>query len=157
MTAFSLPLTKLVHENLSVVMCFCYSRLPLEDVVRTRFVGEWKYLNKALFEVSEARAARACLELALFLRLLDDGANLSSTLNHVGPINFGRLVRSGKPDSEMTLRDVCNKIIHAADVAWILAKDADPILVCISKEPEKWEKAEINVFEVATYAGELIS
>ncbi len=33
MNRFSLPLTRLVHENLSIVMCFAYSRTPLAEMV----------------------------------------------------------------------------------------------------------------------------
>ena len=72
MAKFSLHLSRLIHENLSVIMCFVYSRRPLQKLVKENFVGEWKYLNKALFDVSEQRVEKACLELALFLRLWDD-------------------------------------------------------------------------------------
>ena len=68
MSRFSLPLTRLVHENLSIVMCFAYSRKPLEKMIQAKFKGEWKYLNKALFEISAEQAEKACVELALFLR-----------------------------------------------------------------------------------------
>ena len=77
MSNFSLPLTRLIHENLSIVMCFVYSRKPLSKMMDTKFRGEWKYLNKALFDVSAERAEKACLELALFLRMLDDEARIS--------------------------------------------------------------------------------
>ncbi len=67
MSRFSLPLTRLVHENLSIVMCFAYSRKPLKKMIQAKFKGEWKYLNKALFEISAQQAEKACVELALFL------------------------------------------------------------------------------------------
>jgi hypothetical protein len=72
MSGISLSLTRLVHENLSIVMCFAYSQKPLVDMIDSKFKGEWKYLNKALFEYSAERAEKACLELALFLRMVDD-------------------------------------------------------------------------------------
>ena len=66
---FSIPLTRLIHENLSIVMSFAYSRKPLSHLMDAKFQGEWKYLNRALFEVSAERVEKACLELALFLRI----------------------------------------------------------------------------------------
>jgi len=41
-------------------------------MVERVFMGEWEYLRKALFEISAQRAEKACLELALVLRILDD-------------------------------------------------------------------------------------
>jgi len=78
MSRFSLPLTSLVHENLSIIMSFAYSRKPLKNMVEAKFKGEWKYLNKALFEISAQHAEKACVELALFLRTLDDEEEISA-------------------------------------------------------------------------------
>jgi len=52
MSRFSLPITRLIHENLSIIMCFAYSQRPLENMVNVDFRGEWKYLNKTLFDIS---------------------------------------------------------------------------------------------------------
>ena len=62
MPEFSLPLTQLIHENLSILMNFSFSRRPLEELVETKFQGEWKYLRKALFTVSEQRADKRLLD-----------------------------------------------------------------------------------------------
>src|SRR5712671_870121 len=102
MSHFSLPLTRLIHENLSIVMCFVYSRKPLSQMMDAKFQGEWKYLNKALFDVSAERAEKACLELALFLRMLDDEAKISD--HHAATKNVpncGKLIM--KNGSEMDL------------------------------------------------------
>jgi hypothetical protein len=48
-------------------MNFAFSRRLLENLVETGFQGEWKYLRKALFEISEQRAEKAYLELAIFM------------------------------------------------------------------------------------------
>jgi len=37
MKKFSLPLTRMLHENISILMCFVYSRKPLKEVVQQRF------------------------------------------------------------------------------------------------------------------------
>ncbi|MGA7985336.1 MAG: hypothetical protein WCA01_09185, partial [Burkholderiales bacterium] len=67
MSTFPLPLTQLVHENLSVVMTFAFSRGPLEQLLEKRFEGEWKYLRKFALDISEARAIKGCIELAVYL------------------------------------------------------------------------------------------
>jgi hypothetical protein len=49
-----------------------------------RFAGEWKYLRKALFDMAEEKAEKACLELALFLRLVDDEHDIAGYFKHTG-------------------------------------------------------------------------
>lgn len=72
MGKYPIRLTRLVHENLSIIMSFAYSRGPLIELIQKNFVGEWKYLGKAIFEIGEEKANRAITELALLLRILDD-------------------------------------------------------------------------------------
>src|SRR6516165_7232109 len=72
-----LPLTKLIHENFSVIMGYAFSTPVLSKWVKDNFVGEWKYLHKALFEMPVERANLALLELATQLRRLDNHHNLS--------------------------------------------------------------------------------
>lgn len=74
-------------------MCFAYSRRPLERMVNRTFVGEWKYLNKVLFDISEQRAEKACIELALFLRMINDDEEISAYNKSTGQTpNCGRLI-----------------------------------------------------------------
>ena len=156
MAKLSLPLTRLVHENLSILMTFCFSRPGLERLLETKFQGEWKYLRKGLFEVSEQRAEKACLELAMFLRILDDEEDLSGYLQQTGYPNFGRLHFDEKPEESLTLRDVCNKIIHAASLNWRFESDEQPVLVCHSRETDRWLRAEVDIVSVAAYCGNLM-
>jgi hypothetical protein len=40
------------HHSVQVtIMGFAYSRQPLQQVVRDRFHGEWKFPHRALFEI----------------------------------------------------------------------------------------------------------
>jgi hypothetical protein len=158
MTRFSLPLSHLVHENLSVVMCFVYSRRPLEKMVEEKFAGEWKYLNKALFDISEQRVEKACLELALFLRLIDDEEKITDYISSFGsPSSCGRLIK--KDGSEVTLpfREVANKIIHAARRTWDIPETGTPLLICESREEERWVRAEVDILRLASFCGQLMS
>lgn len=157
MSPFSLPLTQLIHENLSVLMSFAFSRQPLEQLVKTKFEGEWKFLRKALFAIPEQRATRACIELALFLRLLDDKEDMSGYLKQTSGRSFGRLILKGKPAKRLELREVANKIIHASDLEWDFSAEHSPVLVCSSQNTGKWVQAEINVVAVAAFCGQLMS
>jgi hypothetical protein len=156
MTRFSLPLTQLIHENLSIVVNFCFSRGPIERLFESKFVGEWKFLHKGLFEVSERRAQRACLELAMFLRLLDDEEDLSGNLKRSSNASFGKLHVDGNPEKNLGLRDVANKIIHAERLQWDFSDEESPLLVCYSDNPKFWSKAEIDIVALAGYCGNLM-
>ena len=160
MSGYSLPLTRLIHENLSVVMCFAYSRKPLVELM-DHFKGEWKYLNKALFEISEQRAEKACLELALFLRILDDEEKISEYFaSTASPPNCGKLVMKGGSDEVLPLREVANKVIHSSRLEWDFS-DQQPVLVCHARPEQiekcKWVRAEVNVVALAAVCGGLMS
>ncbi|HMK22497.1 MAG TPA: hypothetical protein VK466_09200 [Terriglobales bacterium] len=154
---FSLPLTQFIHENLSIVMDFCFSRLPLGALFRDQFQGEWKYLQKAVFDMSEQRANKAALELAMYMRLLDDRDDISGYLKKTSDWSFGNLIIEGKPDQPLRMREVANKIIHASSLDWNLANPEKPVLVCFSQEKEKWLRAEVDVVVLAEFCGGLMS
>jgi hypothetical protein len=155
-SSFSLPFTRLVHENLSIVMTFAFSRRPLEELVQDKFLGEWKYLRKMLFEISTERAEKAAIELAVFLRLLDDEEDISGFLATSGR-GFGTLVDKSGKRKPLKFRDVANKIIHASGLEWDFSLENQPILVCHSRDKEKWSRAEISVVALSAMAGNIIS
>jgi hypothetical protein len=157
MVNFSLPLTTLIHQNLSLVMDFCFSRRSIDELLETKFQGEWEYLRKALLSMSEQRANKAVLELALYMRLLDDRDEISAYLNKTSDWSFGRLIVQGKPDQTLKMRDVANKIIHASALEWDLSKAESPILVCVSQRKEMWLRAEVDVVILAAFCGGLMS
>ncbi|NMB47991.1 hypothetical protein GYA13_00920 [Candidatus Kuenenbacteria bacterium] len=156
MKNYSLPLTKLIHENISIVMTFAFSQKPLENLLNTNFVGEWKYLRELLFEISELRANKACLELAMFIRILDDEKNISNYFEKTNHPNFGRLIQSDKTEKELSIRDLANKIIHASKLTWDFSAKNKPILICESRD-EKWIKAKIDLVSLAAFGGEIMS
>jgi hypothetical protein len=158
MSGTSLPLTRLVHENLSIVMCFAYSQKPLVEMVNTKFKGEWKYLNKALFEYSAERAEKACLELALFLRIVDDEWAISAYHNATRNVpNCGRLIMKNGSEKELPFREVSNKVIHSSRLEWQLLKPSDPSLLCHPRDKEHWVLAEIDLVAFAGVCGQLMS
>ena len=138
-------------------MTFAFSRVPLQSLRDNKFLGEWKYLDRALFTVSEQRAERACLELATFIRLLDDDENIADYLRQTGGDSFGRVIKKDQPDEPLYLRDMTNKIIHAHHLEWDFSICDDPKLVCISRQPERWFKAEVQVVALAAFCGQLMA
>lgn len=156
MYQFPLPLTQLILENLSVVMTFAYSRVPLERLRQDQFPGEWKALEKSLFEISEDRATKALIELGIFMRHLDDAEGISKTLPKAG-WDFGKLTCRDGRNERLSLRDVANKLLHSVSFVWDLSDEASPRLICNAQESQKqWEVAEINVVTVAAACGLLL-
>ena len=157
MSGISLSLTRLVHENLSIVMCFAYSQKPLVDMIDSKFKGEWKYLNKALFEISAEQAEKACVELALFLRTLDDEDAISAYHRATRRVpECGNVVFRDGSTEILTFREVTNKIIHAGAIEWDLLK-ADPLLICRARDREPWIRAEVDLIAFAAVCGQLMS
>jgi hypothetical protein len=148
----------LIHENLSIVMCFAYSRKPLSDMIEGKFKGEWKYLNRALFDVSAERAEKACLELALFLRMLDDEEKISAYHTAAKNVpNCGRLIMKDGSEKALSFREIANKVIHSSRLEWEFLKFPDPLLICHTRDKEQWLRAEIDIVAVAAVCGQLMS
>jgi hypothetical protein len=158
MAKFSLHLSRLIHENLSVVMCFVYSRRPLQKLIQENFVGEWKYLNNALFDISEQRVEKACFELAIFLRLWDDKENITNYIASRGEaFSCGRLLKKDGLQDDLPFREVANKIIHASHLQWDIPESGPPLLICEGSEDERWIRAEIDIVRLATFCGNIMS
>ena len=170
MSPFPLPLTKLIHENLSLVMMYVYSRRPLADFRATRFRGDWKYLDKALFQIPEEAVVKALLSLALFIRHLDDYQAISESLSYPklhetedksAPWTFGSAIDEAGDKTLLSFREVANKILHATSFEWDIAGDSAPTLICTAHPSQAkrwgWVRAEINIPHVAAACGQLMS
>jgi hypothetical protein len=107
--------------------------------------------------VSEQRAQTACLELALFLRTLDDDQRLSHYFKLTGrPPNCGRLILKD-PEKPLTFREAANKLIHCAALDWNFEQD-EPRLICYPRNGEKkWVLADISLVALAAMCGRLAS
>jgi hypothetical protein len=152
-----LPFTSLLHDNFSVIMTFAFSRPVLVKCLNDRFKGEWKYLWKACYEISEQRANRALLELALQLRLIDDKENLSSYFKQTNRQPLGRIIKKEGVDEELHFRDLTNRILHSSGIEWSFDDPDNPVLICHSDEPERWVKAEIPLLNLAALCGGFMS
>ena len=144
-----------IRENLSIVMSFAFSRIPLENLLESHYKGEWKYLTASLLNIPEQRANKACIDLALFLRKLDDEQKISPYLKKTKSLDFGILKKPNEGTDKLTIRDACNKIIHASELRWNFSdpKSPIPILICIPDGREQWVGAEINLLNLAGLCG----
>ena len=125
-------------------------------MLNSEFVGEWKYLRKSLLTLSQERADKAALKLAIFLRLLDDREAISGYLSQTKQDrDFGRIIFKDKTEQSLKLRNVANKIIHASELRWDVSSPDKPVLICISQDKEKWESAELDVISLASFCGGL--
>lgn len=152
----TLPITKLIKDNLSLIMMFAYSQEPLREFRRTLFAGDWPYVDEILFTLSEQTATRALLELALLFRTLDDQEDIDDgSLNAV----FGTLFLKDGGNTPLHMRDVANKIIHAQKHEWIFTDSHGPILRAIADRAakEKWTHADVDIKTFAVGCGMLMS
>jgi hypothetical protein len=152
-----LPLTKLIHENFSVIMGYAFSTPVLSKWVKDNFVGEWKYLHKALFEMPVERANLALLELATQLRRLDNHHNLSDLLRQLKRPPFGKVIKEDGTEEPLYFRDMTNKMMHSSSIEWQLADSDNPIIICHSPDPTRWVKAEIQISHLAFHCGGMMS
>ncbi len=151
-----LPFT-LLHENFSVLMMFVFSRPALEKFCTDRFLGNWKYLWKACFDIPEERANRALLELALQLRFIDDKEDVSEYFKETNAHPLGRVVKQDSTE-DLYFRDLTNKILHSSGIEWALDDPGNPvIIICHSNDPARWLKAEIPIFYLAGLCGRFMS
>jgi hypothetical protein len=162
MPQFPLPLTDLIHDNLSVLMAFAYSRPALAVLRRDRIVGGWKHLDKALFEVAEKRAIKALIELALFLRALDDEQDIAGRKRSPkSQWTYGEALDDKGTRIVLDLREVANKVLHAASFEFHLAPTTDPKIICIARPDQlkrnKWVRAELELIPIAAACGMLVS
>ena len=155
MARLTLPVAKLVRENMSVLMTFAFSHEPLRQLIETGFLGEWKHLQETVFGMSALRAEKACLGLAIFLRYLDDEEGLSKYVDERTNFKFGTLVLRDGKEEELKLRDVANKIIHAAAFQWDLSNPQRPLLICVSRDEDRWVRAQVDIVSLAAVCGNL--
>jgi hypothetical protein len=149
-------ITRLIHDNLWVVISFAFGRPAIAKFVDERFKGEWKYLNKTIYERAEIRADRALLEMATQLRVLDDTEKLSSYFAQVKPNPMGVVVQGDGSKTDLHFRDLTNKIIHAEKFEWQISGTHNPKVICHSNDVKRWKSAEIDLAALMALIGMLI-
>ncbi len=160
MEKFPIQLTRLIHENLSIVMSFAFSRSPLIKLMKDNFEGEFKFLGKAIFEIGEEKANRAITELAVLLRILDDEQKITDCHKKTGGTwSCGKLKLENGNVVDLQFREFSNKIIHAKTFVWEYLEDNPPRLICYSREDDnrKWISADVDMVNLAALCGQFTS
>lgn len=156
----ALPLARLLHDNMAIVITFVFSQAPIKRLIKERFKGHPKRLEEFSFKVPRRNATRACLEIALLIRLIDD---LLKNANYQRKVNcFGVLHRTDETEEPLTRRELTNKIIHAAaDLLWDLSDEDNPKLICTASDDQKdkfkWIRAEVDIVSLAFFCAEFSS
>ncbi|WP_129777570.1 hypothetical protein [Peristeroidobacter soli] len=148
-----------MERNMCVVFQFAFSRTPLEIYCQKNFRGEFANLGVVVFEMAEHRAIQAFLELAVYLRALDDEENVGKHMKEHTDVEFGTLIVASGQTRALTLRDIANKVIHGTGYRWQFSADAAPQFVCDSKEggmPQNWTRAEIDLGKLLLFCGMLM-
>lgn len=122
------------------------------------FQGEWKYLRKSLFEISEVRANRSLVELAMMIRIVDDKEDLSGILKQTARgLTFGTVTKPNDSTEPLYVRDLSNKVIHAARFEWLFPESGELSVVCYPADPKRWTSAQIELRRLAALCGMLMS
>jgi hypothetical protein len=82
---------------------------------------------------------------------------MSAAMKAGGPEGFGDLIAQDGSKRYLTLRDVSNKIIHAASLTWDFSRQGGPVLACEAQDRQDWTSAEIHWVQVAAACGNIMS
>lgn len=148
-------ITRLIHENFWTVMAFAFGRPVISRVIDDRFEGHWKYLDRTANEMGEIKADRALLAMATQLRVLDDAEGIDDTYKAAGGRALGEVCQADNAKSQMYLRDMTNKVMHAASFEWDLSVPNEPKIICISNDPSRWKNARIEIVALMGMVGML--
>jgi len=149
-------LARNAQENFGTVLMFAFGRDAIGAVINENFQGEWKYLNKLVYEVSEQRADRALLEMAVQLRALDDLNNLNGVYQDQNMPPLGKVIQADASITDLYFRDMTNKIMHAGGFSWELADAKAPKIVFLSNDGTRWKESHINIVNLMMYLGGLM-
>jgi hypothetical protein len=148
--------TTIIVENTSIVMTFAFSQKALAAFYNSEaFIGRFKAVERAFFDMPQAKARRAIIEVALMYRALDDAQGLSQSLLE---FELGTVFSRAGVAKPLHLREMANKIIHARELEWTFEDLDDPKLVCHAYQDDKrfdWSRAEISVRRIAQACGSL--
>jgi len=149
-------ITRLIHDNFWIVLSFSFGQPAIGAFIDKHFKGEWKYLNKTVYERAEIRADRALLEMATQLRVLDDAEKLNDYFSQTKREPLGIVIQGDGTKTDLHFRDLTNKIIHAEGFEWDLSDRDLPKIICHSNDPKRWQQAEISLPALMALIGGLM-
>ncbi|MEO4043435.1 hypothetical protein AAFN47_17710 [Hoeflea sp. CAU 1731] len=148
--------TRLIHENMLVVVEHAFAQPKIRDLLDATFEGEWKYLRSTLYEVAEVRADRALLEMAAQMRILDDKENIGDIFRRYGAEPLGTVEQTDGTKTDLHYRDMTNKILHAKGFEWDWSDRDNPGVICHSLDESRWVTAEIKFIPLMGLIGDLM-
>jgi hypothetical protein len=159
-----LPLNRLLHDNMGTVVNFVFSYWPIIRLMKEKFVGYPKRFEEFALIVPGRNAIRACLEIAVIIRLIDDRSEIVKYLKQVNPATlgcFGVVHRTDGAQEALTLRALTDKIIHAERRYWDLDVEQAPKLICTAADDQQqkhgWVKAEVDIINLAFFCDGLFT
>lgn len=148
---------RLVHERLATIATFAYSQIPLAQLRRAKFTGQWPSLETFLHELPKVEANKALMELALYFRTLDDRENLTDYWKATDVPSVGVLYLRDGSTEPLSPREMSNKVIHAESVEWQFFSDQMIICTAGANAHENWLRAEIMLVKLIAVGGQLQS
>ena len=88
---------------------FVYSQAPINRLLRERFKEFWQHVEYFSYEVPCRNAIRACLEIAVLIRLIDDQHKIANFLERKQLRHFGLVYRTDETTTELTIRDLLSR------------------------------------------------
>jgi hypothetical protein len=142
---------------MAIVVSFVYSQAPIKRLLKERLIDYWQLVENFSYEVPRRNAIRACLEIAVLIRLIDDKHKIADALERLKIRNFGVVYRTDETTAPLSLRELTNKIIHAEELSWDLSDEGAPKLICTSSDDQKrrfkWTRAEVAIQHLIIFCG----
>ena len=110
-----------------------------------------------LFEIPEEDADKALLQCAVLIRVLDDSERLGDYLQQLEQPGFGQVVKPDGSTEPLYLRDLTNKVLHAATFEWDFSDYEKPAVICHPFDAERWKSARIDLASMAAFCAQLMS
>jgi hypothetical protein len=153
----ALPLTRLIYDNMAIVVTFVYSQALINRLLKGQFMQFWQHVENFSYEVPRRNAIRACLEIAVLIRLMDDQAKIGDYLERHKLRHFGVVYRTDETRAPLTIRELANKIIHSGELSWDLTEEVAPKLICTASDDQKskfkWTRAEVYIDHLVIFCG----
>ncbi len=93
--------------------------------------------------------------MAVEFRVLDDDQDLKEFFKQTKPPPFGFVIQADGSKTDLHFRDMTNKIMHATSFEWNMTNPENPMVMCYSNQPDRWQCAAIDLLAIMTLVGSL--
>lgn len=146
-----------ILDNFSTVLFYAAGHPPAVRLFDAHLQGEWEALRKVIWIDAEVRADRALHQMASQMRLLDDAIDVNRRLLEDDFVEtLGTVTQADGTVTDLYFRDMTNKVMHAAKFEWDLDDPAKPIVLCLPRRKERWQKAELDIGGLMIAVGRML-